>query len=352
MKKYTLRELAALTDSQLIGHPAHEITGVATLEAASAEQAAFIDNPRYEKQLIESKAGVVFIQPILSPLPGKNYLLSPHPTLAFQKVLELFLFPSPSGFVGIHETAVIHPSVLLEEGVSIGPHAVIDRGVKIGARTSIGAGSFVGAESTIGSECVFYPHATVRERCLIGNRVIIQSGAVIGSCGFGYFTTPQGEHLPLQQLGQVILEDDVEIGANTTIDRARFETTKIGRGTKIDNLVQIAHQVHLGKNNLIVSQVGIAGSTETGNNVVMGGQVGVAGHITITDGVILAARAAVSKSLLQSGAYSGAPATPIKEFNHQFVQIRSVGKWIERFKELEKKIRKFEELVHSHLNNP
>lgn len=341
---YTLGELAILTHSQLIGDSQHLITGVENLDAASEHEAAFLENPRYDRQLATSKAGVVFIQPSTPPLAGHNYLVTPHPSLAFQQVIELFIGPSLSGFTAIHPTAVIHPTAQIAEGVLVGPHVVIDRDVTIGPSTIIGAQVFIGAETVIGSACYFHPQAVIRERCEIGNRVVLQPGAVIGSCGFGYFTDHKGKHTPLKQLGKVILEDDVEIGANTTIDRARFKTTRIGRGSKIDNLVQIAHQVEIGPDNLIVSQVGIAGSTKTGRNVIMGGQVGVAGHLNITDGVMLAARAAVSKSLLQSGPYSGAPAAPIKEFNEQFVQLRSVGKWIKRLKELEAKISHLESL--------
>jgi UDP-3-O-[3-hydroxymyristoyl] glucosamine N-acyltransferase len=342
MKRYLLSELSYLTGATLIGDPNHAITGVENLETASPQEAAFLENPRYEKQLESSQAGVILIHPTVKTLPGKNYLTTPNPSLAFQKIIELFLQVPRSGFEGIHPTAVIHPEATLGEGVTIAPHAVIDRGVSIGARTTIGPGTFIGAETRIGSDCFFYANVTIRENCEIGNRVIIQPGGVIGSCGFGYFTDAKGKHTPLKQLGKVIIEDDVEIGANTTIDRARFKTTRIRRGTKIDNLVQIAHQVELGEDNLIVSQVGIAGSTKTGRNVVMGGQVGVAGHITIADGVMLAARAAVSKSLLEPGPYSGAPAAPIKEFNAQFVQLRMVGKFIQRLKDLEVKVSSLE----------
>jgi UDP-3-O-[3-hydroxymyristoyl] glucosamine N-acyltransferase len=335
---YTLSELASLTGSQLIGNHDTQIRGVENLESASENEATFLENPRYEKQHALSKAGAICMHASLRPLEGKNYLICKHPTLAFQKIIELFICLPQTGFSSIHASAIVHPEASIGERVIVGPCAVIDRGVKIGDDSCIGAGVFIGAETTIGASCTLHPNVTIREGCEIGNRVIIQPGAVIGSCGFGYFSNSQGQHISLKQLGKVILEEDVEIGANTTIDRARFKTTRICRGSKIDNLVQIAHQVEIGEDNLIVSQVGIAGSTKTGRNVVIGGQVGIAGHITITDGVILAARAAVSKSLGESGAYSGAPAAPIKVFNEQFVQVRSIGKWIKRLKELESKI--------------
>lgn len=345
MKKcYSLSQLAEMTGSKLVGDPNYIIEGIENLDAAGPRHAAFLENPRYEKQMVLSKAGVIFIHPSISPIEGRFFLLNEAPSLAFQQVIELFIQSPQTGFLGIHPTAVIHEEASIGEGVTIGPKAVIDRAVSIGDGTFIGAGVYVGAETTIGSACHLHANVIIREGCSVGNRVIIQPGAVIGSCGFGYFTDKKGTHLPLKQLGSVVIEDDVEIGANTTIDRARFKTTRIGRGTKIDNLVQIAHQVELGESNLIVSQVGIAGSTKTGHHVVMGGQAGIIGHITITDGVILAARSAVSKSIEKSGIYSGIPAAPIKEFNAQFVQLRSVGKLVERLKALEAKVKSLETL--------
>lgn len=338
MTTYTLAELAALCGAELVGNPQHQIEGVENLNCAGPNQAAFFENPRYEKQMEESKAGVIVVPPSQKPVSGKNFLLHKAPSHAFQTIIELFIKTPPSGFQGIHPTAILHPEVILGDQVTIGPYAILDRGVKVGDRTVIGPSVSIGAEVTIGCDCHFYSHVSIREGCQIGNRVVIQPGAVIGSCGFGYVTNKQGKHVALKQLGIVILEDDVDIGANTTIDRARFKVTRIGRGTKIDNLVQIAHQVELGQDNLIVSQVGIAGSTTTGRNVIMGGQVGVIGHLTIGDGVIFTARSAPTKSIDKPGIYGGAPAAPLKEFNTSTVHVKNLGKLIDRVKELEKKI--------------
>lgn len=341
--KYTLRELAALTGAQLVGDPEHIITGVENLDTASLHEAAFLENTRYEKLLSVSQAGVVFVLPSVALLPGKNFLMTPYPSLAFQKVLELFVFMPKTGFEGIHSTAVIHPEAKIGEGTTVGPHAVIDQGAIVGSHSKIGAGVFIGAETKIGSECILHANVVVREGCIIGNRVILQPGAVVGSCGYGYFTDAKGRHTNLKQLGTVILEDDVEIGANTTIDRARFKTTRICRGTKIDNLVQIGHQVELGENNLIVAQVGIAGSTKTGRSVVMGGQVGIAGHISIADNVMLAAKTGVTKSILESGSYGGIPAVPMKEAATQLMRIHNIPKLIQRLKDLEAKVTALEQ---------
>lgn len=342
MPEYTLRMLAELTQSELVGNPETPIRGVNNLEAASSDEAAFLENPLYTRQLETTHAGCIFIKPKTPTQPRLNYLITPTPSLAFQQLIELFLSSPTSGFENIHPTAVVHDSAQIGAGVTLGPHVVIEKGAVIGAHTHIAARGYVGANTSVGEECYFYPGVTVREECSIGNRVILQPGAVIGSCGFGYFTDAKGHHLKLKQLGRVVLEDDVEIGANTTIDRARFQETRIRRGTKIDNLVQIGHQVDLGEDNIIVSQVGIAGSTSTGRHVVMGGQVGVAGHLSITNGVTLAACSAVSKSITKPGTYMGVPAIPAKEFGLQFVQLRNIGKLVQKVKDLESELAKLQ----------
>jgi UDP-3-O-[3-hydroxymyristoyl] glucosamine N-acyltransferase len=344
MTQSTLSELATLTRSQLIGDPHHVITGVESLEAARSHEAAFLENPRYTKQVVTTQAGVIFVSPNFSLLSGHNYLVTDHPSYAFQKVIDLFIPPLPSGFMGIHPTAVVHPSASLAEGVTIGPYAVIDARAHIGPHTTLGPSVCIGASARVGAECFIHSHVTIREGCVIGNRVIIQPGAVIGSCGFGYFTDQQGKHIFLPQRGKVVIEDDVEIGANTTIDRPRFNATRIRRGTKIDNLVQIGHQVEVGEDNLIVAQVGIAGSTTTGRHVVIGGQVGIAGHLEITDNVMLAACSAVSKSLLESDTYMGIPAVPAKEFKSHFFHLRNIGKLSERLKQLEAKLHELQDM--------
>lgn len=337
-RHFTLDELARLTGAHLFGDPSYSIEGVEDLHSATPLHASFLENPRYLQQMKNSSAGVIFIHPSVACIEGRHFLITENPSLAFQKVIELFLSHPLSGFEGIHPTAVIHPEATVDSSVSVGPYAVIDRGAIIGAHTVIGAGVSIGAEVVIGEQCFLHPHVVIRERCMLGNRVIIQPGAVIGSCGYGYFTDKKGEHHSLKQLGNVIIEDDVEIGANTTIDRARFKSTCIGKGTKIDNLVQIAHQVCIGPHNLIVSQTGIAGSSKTGRNVVLGGQVGVIGHISLCDGAILAARSAPIKSIDKPGIYGGAPAIPLKEFNEQAVYVRRLPSIVERLEALEKKL--------------
>lgn len=318
---YTLQELAEYTQAHLHGNPAHRITGVQSLEAATESDASFLSNLRYEKAMKQSLAGLIIVPLTQELQPEKNYLLSDDPSRTFQQLIELFSRAQlvASAFLGIHKTAVIHESAKIEEGVTIGPYVTIDQGVSIGAKTHIHASCSIGPGVRLGSECILYPHVTIRERCQIGNRVVIQSGAVIGSCGFGFTTDKRGHHTKLNQVGNVVIEDDVEIGANATIDRARFQSTHIGEGTKIDNLVQIAHGVKIGKHNLIIAQTGIAGSTETGKHVILAGQVGVNGHIKIADNVIIAARSGVSKSIVKPGKYGGNPAMPLTEYNRMTV---------------------------------
>lgn len=337
MKKYALSELGVSLGAQLIGDPAHIISGVNTLEESSSEDASFLANPRYTEAMKQSKAGVICIAPDI-PLPeGKNFLVSKDPSRTFQQIIELLLPTGSSGFTGIHPSAVIHPTATLGPNVTVGPHAVIDRNAKIGANTQIGPNVSIGFEVEIGESCQIYPHCTVRERCRLGNRVILQPGAVIGSCGFGYTPDKSGRHMKLEQLGIVILEDDVEIGANTTIDRSRFKVTTIRKGTKIDNLVQIAHNVEIGENNIIAAQTGVAGSVKTGKSVMMGGQVGIVGHVELEDQVLIATRGGVSKSL-KSGKYRGSPAIPIAEYHRQEVHVRKLEEYVERLKRLEKKL--------------
>lgn len=339
-KKYTLEELATLTNSRLVGNPKYVITEVSDLESATPQDASFLSNPRYERAMQHSQAGVIFVEPSVPLIDKRNFLVTETPSQAFQILVDaLHGSARPvSAFSGIHPTAIIHASSKCGQDVTIGPYVVIDQNVIIGDRTSIQAGCYIGPDTSIGSDCVLHPHVIIREQCTIGNRVILQPGAVIGSCGFGYTTNKQGVHTKLNQVGTVTIQDDVEIGANTTVDRARFKTTLIGMGTKIDNLVQIGHGVVIGEHNIIVAQTGIAGSTSTGKNVILAGQVAIAGHLKIGDGVILTARSGVSKSLPKAGKYGGAPAYPLDEYNRNTVQMRNIANYIEQIKELQKRI--------------
>lgn len=347
MKSYTLEEIAELTGSRLIGDPSKRISNVADLESAQESDASFLANPRYEGAMRKSQAGVIFAQPSYASEKGRAFLLHDEPSRAFQILVELIVPHAETftEFKGIHPSAIVHPTAKLGEGVEVGPHAVIDAKVEIGRGTHVGAGVYIGPFTVIGDLCRFMPHVTIRERTIIGHRVTLQPGCVIGSCGFGYTQDKEGHHIKLNQVGKVVIEDDVEIGANTTIDRSRFKETRIGHGTKIDNLVQIGHGVIIGPHNLIIAQAGIAGSTKTGKHVILAGQTALAGHIDLADGVVIAAKSGVSKSLHKPGKYNGIPAVPLEEYNRNAVFLRRIEDFVKRLKAVEENVRICKEII-------
>jgi UDP-3-O-[3-hydroxymyristoyl] glucosamine N-acyltransferase len=333
---FTLQELASMSGGGLVGDPKLEITGAASLAEATSGEISFFDNRKYIGLLRKTRASAVFVPPdFAEPLAPAQIRVS-NPTKAFEQVVLKFA-PKPITYApGIHPSAIVGSGVGLGKRVSIQPHAVIEDGSQIGDDTIIGAGSYIGHETTIGSACLIYPLVTIRERSRIGSRVIIHSGAVIGADGFG-FEMIDARQQKIQQLGIVQIDDDVEIGANTTVDRARFGRTWIQQGVKIDNLVQIAHNVVIGKNSVIVAQTGISGSTRVGERVTMAGQVGIVGHVEIADGSVIAAQSGVSKSV-PGGVWFGYPAGPIDEVKQQIAWIRGLGKLFARVKEIEKKL--------------
>ncbi|NGX28642.1 MAG: UDP-3-O-acylglucosamine N-acyltransferase [Candidatus Anoxychlamydiales bacterium] len=339
MIKATLKKLANLTSCKLLGDENIEISGVNTLEKASFKEASFLANPRYIDSLNDSKAGVICVSKNIQVDKTKNYLISEDPSNAFQKIAQFFLSnvdKKTSGFISIHESSVIHETAKIGKNVTILPNSVIDKDVKIDDNTFIGANVYIGARSSIGKECVIHSNVSIREGCSIKDRVILQPGVVIGSCGFGYLFTKENKYEKLAQIGSVIIEDDVEIGANTCIDRARFKDTIIKKGVKIDNLVQIAHNVEIGDHTAIAAQTGIAGSSKIGRYVVMGGQVGVTGHVKIADGSKFATRSGISKSLAKDN-YRGSPAININQYNRQYIT----------FKRLEKTLQALEDKIHA-----
>jgi UDP-3-O-[3-hydroxymyristoyl] glucosamine N-acyltransferase len=333
---FTLQELAGMCSGELVGDPALQITGAASLSEATPGEISFFANRKYIGLLRKTRASAIFVPPDFSePINAAQVRVS-NPTKAFEQVVLKFV-PKPVTFApGIHPSAVVDPSAQLGKRVSIQPLAVIEAGARIGDDTIIGAGSYVGLETVIGSTCLIYPRVTIRERSRIGSHVIIHSGAVIGADGFG-FEMVDGRQQKIQQLGVVQIDDDVEIGANTTVDRARFGRTWIQEGVKIDNLVQIAHNVVVGKNSVIVAQTGISGSARVGERVTMAGQVGIAGHIEIADGTIIAAQSGVAKSL-PSGVWFGYPAVPFEQAKKQFAWVHRLGKLFARVKAIEKKL--------------
>ncbi|MCZ2342727.1 MAG: UDP-3-O-(3-hydroxymyristoyl)glucosamine N-acyltransferase, partial [Bacteroidales bacterium] len=288
----TLGEVAAQTGGWVAPEAAaQEISGLASLDDANPGDLAFFGNPKYLKAVRKSRATAVLVPHGFAEEVPAIRIWVDDPGAAFAKLLPAFVPPVVTFAPGVHPTAVIAPEAKLGEGVHIGPYAVIEPGAIIGARSLVSAHTYIGHGARVGEDCRIYPNVTIRERCTLADRVILHSGVVIGADGFGY-EFRDGAHQKIPQTGIVVIEDDVEIGANSTVDRARFGRTWIRKGTKIDNLVQIGHNVTIGENCILCAQVGISGSTRLGNFVTLAGKVGLGGHIELGDGVIFGAMSA------------------------------------------------------------
>ena len=333
-------EILNLTGGKLVqGDREASFSGIASLNEAAAEEISFLGNEKYFNDYLESDAGLVFIPEKVEPCNAEVVLIVvENPSLAFGQIVNAFTESKNQWEPGVHSTAVIAEDVALDnESVLVMAHVVIEKGAKVGKGCSIGSGVSIGENVTIGKDCKIYPNVTIREGCILGDRVIIQPGSVIGSDGFGYEFV-EGKHVKVEQVGIVIIEDDVEIGANAAIDRARFGKTVIGEGSKIDNLVQIAHNAKIGKHSIIVSQSGIAGSSEIGNYVTMAAQSGMAGHIKIGDKAILMARSGVTKSLEGGRIYKGFPDRPVAEENRRLAVVSRLPKLMKQVKDLQAQI--------------
>ncbi|WP_396625540.1 UDP-3-O-(3-hydroxymyristoyl)glucosamine N-acyltransferase [Luteitalea sp.] len=303
----TLRDLADHLACRLEGDGDLSIARVASLETAGPGDVSFFSNPRYARALAATRASAVIAAEGVAVPDGVAALRTRDPYVAFARALAL-LHPQPAPLVGVHPTAVVEAGVVLGEDVSIGPYAWIGAGAVLGARTVVRAHATVGEGAVLGDDCLLHPHVSIRERVTLGHRVVVQDHAVVGSDGFGFAADASGAMLKIPQVGTVVVGDDVEIGASTAIDRPPIGATVIGRGTKIDNLVQVAHGVELGERVILVSQVGIAGSTTVGAGTVLAGQVGVAGHLTIGKGVRATAQTGIPNSLPDKAFVSGYPA--------------------------------------------
>lgn len=329
----TLRELANSCGGELVGNPEQVITGAAVLAEATKGEIAFFANPRYLRMLRKSEASAVFVPLDFSEAIPAALIRVADPARAFEQVVLRFAPKPPLFPPGIDGSAVVHPSSKISERASIQPHAVIEAGVVIGDGTVIGAASYVGHDAKIGKDCMVYPRVVIRERTVIGNRVTLHSGVVIGADGFGY-EFREGRHEKIPQVGIVQIDDDVEVGANTTIDRARFGRTWIHSGVKIDNLVHVAHNVVIGKNSIVVAQTGISGSVRIGERVTIGGQVGIVGHVEIGDGTIVGAKTGISKSI-SGGTWWSTPAVPLQDAKRQVAWIHRLGELFDRVKKIE-----------------
>jgi UDP-3-O-[3-hydroxymyristoyl] glucosamine N-acyltransferase len=318
-----------------------EISGLASLDDANPGDLAFFGNPKYIGSLRKSRATAVLVPLTFSESIAPLCIPVEDPAAAFAEILPLFT-PTPVEYPpGIHTTAQISPEAEIGENPHIGAYVVIEKGVKIGDRCIIESHSFIGQKSILGDDCFLRSHVSIRERSKIGNRVIFHNSVVVGAEGFGY-EFREGRHQKIPQTGIVQIDDDVEIGANTTIDRARFGRTWIQQGTKIDNLCQIGHNVTIGQHCILCAQVGISGSTRLGNYVTLAGKVGLSGHIEIGDQVMIGAMSGLAKNVPSNTIMFGAPAQPIREYKENYALLKNIRKLYNRVKELESRVLKAE----------
>jgi len=339
MTVHTVRSLAEQVGGVVLGEGAEKIiTGVNDLRSAGPEEISFLGNAKYEPLARTSRAGAILVGADDAAKISTTRVRVESPSAAFGKICRLFAPPPVRYEPGVDPTAVIAPDAVLGEGVSIQPHVVIGPGARIGAGTVVGANCFIGGQSVLGENCLIYPLVVIRERSVLGSRVIVHSGAVIGADGFGY-NFQDGRHVKIEHTGYVQIDDDVEIGANTTIDRARFGRTHIAEGAKIDNLVMIAHNVEVGAHSIIVSQSGVSGSTTLGRYVTLAGQVGVAGHLNLGDRSTLTAQSGINKDVPAGAVLSGRHAVRLRESLKLEALVRRLPELVERLKELEDKVR-------------
>jgi UDP-3-O-[3-hydroxymyristoyl] glucosamine N-acyltransferase len=331
----SLAQLVQITGGQLDGPPDRVVSGLKGIEEAGPEDVAFLANPRYAKTLPDCRAGVVLVHQDQEVPQGLAVIRVSDPYLAYAKLLTVAT-QKPYESIGVHDKAVVADSAELGRDVSIHAMAVVGEGVRLGDRVVIHPGAVVGAGCRIGDDTVLHPNAVLYQGCIIGKRCIVHAGAVIGADGFGF--APDGDkYYKIPQIGIVRIEDDVEIGANTTIDRAATQTTLIKRGVKIDNLVQIGHNCEIGEDTVLAGQVGIAGSTKLGRHVVAGGQAGIGGHLTLGDNVKVAGQGGVSANTKDNAALGGTPAMPVNLYLKTTIYIRKLPELFKRVKALEKK---------------
>lgn len=338
-----LSEIAQLLDGKTEGHDQRDITGVGKIETATENEITFISNPLYVKFFKTTKAGAVIVSDDFEIKDIRNdisLIRVEDPYLSFLKMLNMFEESKSSNLTGISEFSNIGNETVLGEKVYIGNYVSIGSNCRIGSNTKIHPNCSVGNNTDIGDNCIIYANVSLYKETSVGNNVIIHSGTVIGSDGFGFVKQDDGTYKKIPQTGRVVIEDNVEIGSNCSIDRATMGETKICKGVKLDNQIQIAHNVIIDENTVIASQVGIAGSTKIGKRCMIGGQSGIVGHITICDDVIIGAAVGVPKSIDKPGLYTGYRARPLKETLRMEVGLQNIKKLEDRVKELEKKLSK------------
>ena len=328
--KQTLQAIAEAVGARLQGDGTVRVRGVASIASASADELVFVENEKHLSQAMRSGAGAVISGEFAAGSSGKPLLICLHPKVAFARAARLLHEKEPSRCeAGVHASAVVHPTVTLGIGVGVEEGVVIAQDAKIGDGSRIGAGCVIGSGVKIGSECKIYPNVTIYAGTELGNSVIVHAGAVLGSDGFGYVRDAKsGRYQKFPQVGRLIVENDVEIGANTTIDRGALDETRIGRGTKIDNLVHIGHNCRLGENVVIAAQTGLSGSIVIENDVVLGGQVGIGEHARIEEGVMLGGQGGVLPNKVLRGkgvAFWGTPAQPVRQYLKQLAALAKLS---------------------------
>lgn len=334
-----LSEIAQLFNGRVEGNPDIEISGVKGIEDAKEGDITYLVSTKHIDKLKNCQASALIVKEKVENFGGSQLLVD-NPQLVFVKLLQLF-YVKPHAYKGISDSAFVSKTCRIGNNVTVYPFSYIDEDVEIGDNTVIYPFTFIGKKSQIGSDCVIYSNVTIRERIKVGNRVIIHAGSVIGSDGFGY-VFHEGKHEKIPQVGSVIIEDDVEIGACTAIDRATTGNTIIGKGTKIDNLAQIAHNVKIGQNCIVVAQVGIAGSSSIGHGCILAGQVGVADHAEIESGTIITAQSGVMPGKVEKGIFSGSPIMPHREWLKANAIFQRLPELYKKIREIEKKIKKME----------
>jgi UDP-3-O-[3-hydroxymyristoyl] glucosamine N-acyltransferase len=336
----TLQELAGLLGAKVQGDGDVRIHSIAPLSTAGEGQLTFVTNPKYLKALSSTGASAILLDKPPVHEVGKPLLLHPNPYACLARLLSLY-HPVTKHPQGIRPGSFVHSEATVEMSACVMPCATVSAKAQVGARTVLYPGVYVGENAMIGEDCILYPNSVVADDCVLGDRVILQPGSVIGGDGFG-FAPDAGAYLKIPQVGNVVLEDDVEIGANTTIDRAVMGSTKVGKGTKLDNLIQIGHNCQIGRHTVMAAMTGLAGSSNVGDHCLFGGNVGLAGHITIGDKVTLATRTGVMEDILEPGVYWGAPHQEMKDEMKCVATYRELPDLSKRLRRVEKALEKLD----------
>jgi UDP-3-O-[3-hydroxymyristoyl] glucosamine N-acyltransferase len=345
--KITLKEIAELVNGKISGSPDVIISSVSSIDDAKDGDITFLYLPAYEKYFPATKASAIIVKPDFNKSRNDiTYIESDEPDKAFAKIIHQYFSPE-FPLKGIDKTAFVDENAKIGNNIALGKNVVISSGCKIGNNVKIFHNTVLLENAEVGNESIIFQNVSIREDCKIGKRVIVHPGAVIGSDGFGYNPDEEGVYHKVFQIGNVVIEDDVEIGANVTIDRAALGSTLIKQGVKIDNLVQIAHNVIIEENTVLASQVGIAGSTKVGKNCILAGQVGVIGHIELVDKTVLIAQSGVSKSIKKPGYYFGSPAKELRTAKVLEAHTRNLPDYSNRIKQLEEEVKNLKELINN-----